>query len=93
FVAAIDPVELGYAVVGMGGGRLRLGQEVDPRVGFVLAVDVGARVESGDLLGTVHAAGPEGIQRGREALVGAVAVSQSPPSASLPLVGGRIPGS
>lgn len=93
FVAAIDPVELGYAVVAMGGGRLRLGRGVDPRVGFVLAVGVGDRVESGGLLGTVHAAAPEGVERGCEALAGAVALGESPSSQALPLVGARIPGS
>ncbi|HSR43381.1 MAG TPA: thymidine phosphorylase [Longimicrobiales bacterium] len=91
-VGAIDPVELGYAAVGLGGGRARIGQEIDPRVGFVLAVGVGDRLESGDLLGTVHAASSEDAERGRAALSGAVAVGRSSGPESLPLVGERIPG-
>ena len=90
FVGAIRPVELGYAVVAMGGGRTRLGQEIDPRVGFVVSVEPGDAVDDGELLGRVHAATEADAERGGEALSAAVELVDEPPRDLLPLVGDRI---
>lgn len=89
-VQGVDPVELGYGVIGLGGGRTRIGQELDPRVGFVLDVVPGDAVEPGRRLGTVHAARPEDAERGKEILSAAVSVAEGRPADPLPLVGRRI---
>lgn len=84
FVGKISPRQLGYGVVEMGGGRRRMGEEVDLRVGFVLRVRPGDRVEAGDPLGEVHASDPEGLLRGMDILREAVTigVGQAPPLSS-----------
>ncbi|MDE0197541.1 MAG: thymidine phosphorylase [Caldilineaceae bacterium] len=54
-VTGLDARAVGLAVVALGGGRQRKGDEIDHRVGVVLNSKVGDRVANGDLLCTVHA--------------------------------------
>lgn len=54
-VAGVDAREVGLACVELGAGRTRVGDEVDPAVGFVLHVRPGDGVEAGDPLVTIHA--------------------------------------
>lgn len=91
-VAAIDPLSLGYGVIALGGGRTRRDQEVDPRVGFVLRVDVGDRVARGDPLAVVHAATRDGLAVGVRAVREAVCVAGEEQPVSLPLILERIRG-
>ena len=79
FVGEISPVPLGYGVVELGGGRRQMGDTVDLRVGFVLAVRLGEWVEVGDPIGEVHAADPVGLERGLAILQNAVVLRQEPP--------------
>jgi pyrimidine-nucleoside phosphorylase len=67
-VIAIDPLPLGRGVVGLGGGRTRLGEGIDLAVGFELAVRPRDRVRKGDPLGTVHARDGSGLDLGVEVL-------------------------
>jgi len=76
FVEEIAPRTLGHGVVEMGGGRRRPGGEIDLRVGFVLHVGVGDRIEVGAPLGEIHAADREGLERGRTILRSAVRVAE-----------------
>jgi thymidine phosphorylase len=55
-VAAVDVRGLGLAVVALGGGRLRPGDRVDPRVGLARALAPGAAIAAGQALAWVHAA-------------------------------------
>jgi pyrimidine-nucleoside phosphorylase len=91
FVREIEPVALGYGVVEMGGGRRRMEDPVDLRVGFVLSVSPGDRVERGDPLGEIHAADPDGLAWGRQTLRGAVVLGPEAPPPGLPLIRERIP--
>lgn len=88
-VTAIDPRRLGEAVVAMGGGRVRLGDPVDLRVGFLLAVAPGDAVDPGAPLAEVHAADEAGAELGAAALKGAVEIGDSV-SALRPLVSHRV---
>ena len=85
-VAAIDPLALGYGVIALGGGRTRQDQEVDPRVGFVLRVDVGERVARGDPLAVVHAATRDGLPIGARAVREAVRLATGVAPTPLPLI-------
>jgi pyrimidine-nucleoside phosphorylase len=78
-VTGISPMNLGYGVVELGGGRRRMGDSVDLGVGFVLAVSVGDEVDEGGLLGEVHAADPTGLEVGLLTLKEAVSISLAPP--------------
>ena len=56
FVSAIDGQALGLAVVGLGGGRQREGDRVNPAVGLSSLAGIGDHIGVGDPLCMVHAA-------------------------------------
>lgn len=88
-VTAVEPRVLGQAVVALGGGRRRMGEEIHLGVGFVLDVEPGQTVAVGDPLGTVHALDAHGLDLGERALREAVSVG--PGQAELrPLVSHRV---
>ncbi|MBK7783940.1 MAG: thymidine phosphorylase [Gemmatimonadetes bacterium] len=87
-IAAVDPRPLGEAVVAMGGGRRRLGDTIDPSVGFVVSGRPGARVAKGEPIASVFAADPAGIAVGLAALGRAIRFGE--PAPQLPLLVSRI---
>lgn len=89
-VQTVDPLALGYGVVKLGGGRRRVEDEVDLRVGFRLTVSPGDRVERGTPLGEVHASELDGLDRGRAILKKAVSVDAEGSISSAPLVRSRV---
>ena len=91
-VAAIDPLALGYGVIALGGGRTRQDQEIDPRVGFVLQVEVGDRVARGDPLAVVHSATADGLATGAGAVSEAVRLTVGDAPAPMPLILERVAG-
>jgi thymidine phosphorylase len=91
-VVRVRPLELGHAVIALGGGRVRLGEAIDHRVGFVLGVAPGDDLAAGDLIGEVHAADEDGAAAGRAALARAVELgsgdgAEAPPR---PLISHRV---
>ena len=54
FITEIDPLELGYASMGLGAGRTRAEDVVDPGAGIRLHVQVGDRVQKGEALATLY---------------------------------------
>jgi thymidine phosphorylase len=54
-LAAIDAEAIGRASVGLGAGRVRKGDPIDPAVGIVFRTKIGERVPAGERLGEVHA--------------------------------------
>jgi len=90
FVVSIDTRAVGVAGVGLGAGRMRTDDVVDPAVGFVFARTVGDAVKPGDLLVTVHA--PDDDARVADALArleAAIVLGPTRP-AEVPLVLERI---
>jgi thymidine phosphorylase len=53
FVSQVDTAEVGYAIAEAGGGRVRIEDQIDPRVGFISEVKIGEEVLSGDRIGVV----------------------------------------
>ena len=90
FVSEVSPTPLGYGVVELGGGRRRMEDPVDLRVGFVLRTRPGDWVEAGDPLGEVHAADADGLDKGLEILRNAVILTPDPPQPPLPLILERV---
>ncbi len=88
-VQAIDGRALGMAVVRLGGGRLRDGDRVDPRVGLSGIVRIGASVMPGAPLATIHAADAEAQRRAAEAVRSAIVLGPRP-IAPPPLIRQRI---
>lgn len=84
-VQGVEPLPLGRAAVELGGGRIRLGQTIDPAVGFDQLVHPGEHVSRGDLLGRVHASDPAAAQAAAERLRKAISVGSTVPTL-LPLI-------
>jgi len=92
YVRRVVPTALGHGVVALGGGRSRLGRDIDPAVGFVLETAVGRRVERGDVLAVVHASDRGGVEVGLDALARAVRVGDEADPPLRPLVSHRVRG-
>ncbi len=56
FIAQVDAGQIGELVLGIGGGRKRKDDEIDPAVGVVMHVVVGDIVKTGQPLATLHTA-------------------------------------
>lgn len=54
FISRINTTEIGYAVAAIGGGRVRIEDEIDPTVGFMSDAKLGNRIESGEPLGVIY---------------------------------------
>lgn len=79
YVAAIDAEEIGRASAMLGAGRNTKEDTVDPAVGVVLEVKVGARVEEGSVLCRIHYTREEGLQEAIERIEDAFRISTSEP--------------
>jgi len=69
WVEAIDALEVGYASVELGAGRLRKDDPIDHAAGMVIGLQVGDRVEAGRPLAVLHAASRELTDRASERLL------------------------
>ncbi len=88
-VTAIDGEALGWAVVGLGGGRRVETDRVDPRVGLSEVASLGAQVPRGAPLAMVHAATEDAAEAAAAAVLRAFTFGEGPvPDA--PLIRGEI---
>ena len=55
FIAKIDTRTIGLGVIGLGGGRMRAADTIDPATGFTDMAGLGTFVHKGEPLGFVHA--------------------------------------
>src|SRR5215813_11391908 len=62
FITQVDTAEVGYAIAEAGGGRVRIEDKIDPKVGFVSEVKIGDEVRAGDNLGVVFCDDPDHAQ-------------------------------
>ena len=76
-LAAMDTRALGLAVVGLGGGRQRASDAVDPRVGLDGMLPIGQAVRRGDALAVVHAASVEAADAAVAAVLSAIRIDDS----------------
>jgi thymidine phosphorylase len=79
-VAAIDARALGLAVVGLGGGRRRVSDTIDPRVGFAEVRGIGEPIGPDAPFAIVHAANERDAAAATELLRNAVDVAPSRPA-------------
>jgi len=79
-VGAIDARSVGTTVVGLGGGRSRKEDTIDPRVGVEIAAPVGARVAAGEPLGWVHAADRDAADAAVAAIRDAFTIGETSPA-------------
>jgi len=55
FVTKVSTAEVGHTIAEAGGGRVRIEDKIDPRVGFVAKIKIGDEVRAGDSIGVVFA--------------------------------------
>ena len=54
FVTKVNTADIGHAIAAIGGGRVRIDDEIDPSVGFVASVKIGDRIEAGASIGAIY---------------------------------------
>jgi pyrimidine-nucleoside phosphorylase len=83
YLKAIAARQLGLAALGLGAGRLKKSDDIDPAVGIILNSRIGDRITPGDVLAVIHAASEEAAgtaeKRIREAIIVASSPVQAPP--------------
>jgi thymidine phosphorylase len=77
-IAAIDARAIGVAVVGLGGGRTRPQDAIDPSVGFSALAGLGEDVGPDHPLGFVHAASEAAAEAATAALIAAYQLGDRP---------------
>jgi len=80
YIAAINTEELGLTVVGLGGGRIKKGAPIDYGVGMVMHPKLGARVQRGEPLLTLHAHDRASFEIAEARLLAAYTFSDAPPT-------------
>ena len=76
WVTKMDTMALGMAAQGMGAGRMKVDDELDYSVGFVLQVRIGDRVEADSPLCVLHARSEADADRAEAAVRAAVTIGQ-----------------
>ena len=81
YLAQVDARAIGMAVIALGGGRLRIEDRIDPRVGLSEIAPIGAEVGPNRPLAMVHAASEAQAEAAAQAISAACAIADQPPSA------------
>ncbi|HSE26713.1 MAG TPA: thymidine phosphorylase [Gemmatimonadales bacterium] len=89
FVQRVEPRGVGRAIIELGGGRTRVGDAVDPTVGFVITAKPGHEVRRGEPLASVFARDAAGAALGLAALDQAIVIGEARPAVP-PLVSHRV---
>ena len=76
YVAGIDAGEIGWSCVRLGGGRLVKAGHIDHAVGKVIPIKVGDYLQTGDLIGTIHANDPAALAAAKQELSQSIAWSE-----------------
>jgi pyrimidine-nucleoside phosphorylase len=87
FVKEMQVDQLGYAIIGLGGGRKKMGDAIDPTVGLEMLVKLGDAVEQGQPL--VRIIAPPGAMRDAAEIriSAAIAIGDEPCEAPKKIVG------
>ena len=88
-VLQVEPKRVGYGVIELGGGRSKVGDVVDPGVGFVISARPGDKVAAGEPLASVFAKDQAGIDAGMQCLSESITIGAGRPTL-LPLVSHRV---
>ncbi len=89
YIQQILAREIGLTCVDLGGGRKKKGDAIDHAVGILVEKKVGARVEAGDLLCTVHARNETEAASAVARILGAYTIGDTA-VAGLPIIYERI---
>jgi thymidine phosphorylase len=79
FVSAIAAEDIGLASCMIGAGRDKKEDQIDPAVGVILEVKVGAKVEAGAVLCRIYYTGEERLDEAAQLVEDAFRISSHPP--------------
>ena len=79
YVAKMDTTAIGYAAQGLGAGRVKKTDEIDPAVGLIMRVRLGDYVNAGDALATLYINRMELAQAAGEKLTAAISIAEEKP--------------
>jgi pyrimidine-nucleoside phosphorylase len=85
-VVRIDTAEIGRALAGLGGGRGRVEDEIDPAVGFFAEARIGDQVGAGDVLGLLRCRPGPAREVALARVRDAYAVADEPPARAPELI-------
>ena len=80
YVSAMDTTAIGYAAQGLGAGRVKKTDEIDPAVGLVMKVRLGDYVKPGDPLATLYVNRKELAEAAMRKLQAAIAMEKEKPA-------------
>jgi pyrimidine-nucleoside phosphorylase len=89
WLAAVDGEEIGLTAAGLGAGRRRKEDTIDPAVGITIPVKLGDAVAAGEQIATIHARHDSEAEEAEARLQHALTWSDEPVTAP-PLVIGRV---
>jgi pyrimidine-nucleoside phosphorylase len=78
FVTKINAAEIGHAIAAIGGGRVRIDDEIDASVGYLTEARLGDRVSAGALLGTVYCRDESSAQEATQRIQAAYEIGDQP---------------
>jgi thymidine phosphorylase len=78
WVTRMDTRGIGHCVVQLGGGRGKVGDTIDHRVGLAQMCEIGQRIEAGDPLAAIHAASEEDWQQAAVDLADCIELGEEP---------------
>lgn len=79
YVASFQTRRIGMTAVGLGAGRARLGDKIDPAVGLWVRAKLGDQVEAGDPIFEVAARTQDDLNHARRILSALVGLADEPP--------------
>jgi pyrimidine-nucleoside phosphorylase len=85
FVVKVDTQEIGHAIAEAGGGRVRIEDRIDVKVGFVGDVKIGEQLRAGDLIGKLFCDDAGRGAQASERIRAAYELADQPP-AELPVL-------
>ena len=77
-VKAIDAEDIGLAAGALGAGRIRRADPIDPAVGIVIRPKIGDEVETGDVIGEVHARTEDAAEEAIRRTLAALSLGEGP---------------
>jgi thymidine phosphorylase len=78
FVTKVATADIGHAIAAIGGGRVRIDDEIDQSVGFITDVKIGNRIDAGSSLGTVYCGDEEKAKEALQAIQAAYEIGDAP---------------
>jgi len=78
YISGMQTRDIGFSVVGLGGGRISNDQKIDHSVGFDRILPIGTIVNRADVLARVHASSPESAELAAKQYIDSINFSQEP---------------